>query len=80
MTDALIKDTMKKLNKIKHMTELINLARHDISLNNKIRKKIEIELTTKTLDYTKITFDKTNQTDQLIRKRIIKLFNDKLPI
>lgn len=70
---------MKKLNKIKYITEPVNLIKHDASLNNKIRQEIDIELIVKISEYIKITNDKTNQNDQLIRKQIIKLFNDELP-
>lgn len=52
---------MKKINKVKNITELLHLVRHDISLNDKIRQKIDLELTTDTLEHTKITYDKTNQ-------------------
>lgn len=77
--DIPIKETIKKVNKLKHMVELTNLAQHDISLNNKIRAKIDINLTSKMLGHTKIMYNKTNSNDQLVRKRIIKLFNDEFP-
>lgn len=76
--DISIKETQKKIQKVEHATKVVNLMWHNISLNDRIRIKIDIELTAETLEYTKITYDKTSQNDQLIRKRIIKLFNNKL--
>lgn len=77
--DISIKETIKKINEIRVYTELVNLVRHGITLNDRIREKIDLKLTAETLGYTKITYKKTSHNDQLVRRRIIKLFNDELP-
>lgn len=53
-----IKETFRKIKRVEHMTRLVNLTRHDASLNDNIRKKIDIELMAETLGYIKITYDK----------------------
>lgn len=51
---------LKKINRIKNIIKLINFVQYDISLNERIRKKIDIELTVQTLEYTKLTNNKIN--------------------
>lgn len=80
LTNIPIKETTKKANKVKHIIELTNLVRHDCSLNDKICKQIDIELTVAMLGFTKMNHMKNTKKDQLLRKKIIKLFNDELPM
>lgn len=56
--DIPIKETFKKIRRVEHITKLVNLAWHNVSLNDKIKAKIDIDLTVATLGYTKITYDK----------------------
>lgn len=76
--DVPIKKIAKKFIKAKYIIELTNLVRHNCSLNDKIYKQIDVELTVQTMSFTKINYMKTTEQNQLLRKWIIKLFNDKL--
>lgn len=78
MIDLPIKDTTKLHINTRNIIDLITLCRYDLSLNDDIRKAINLKLTIETLEYIKLTHNKTSNVDMRLRIRMMKLLNNEL--